>query len=208
MPRRSSAIAFVLAVLALTAWAAPEAVARERYVFLVSRVDLGKGVPHEVEAQVLARLGAAIAGHEELESALAKDAPDPGAEPNKFKQYVKAKGRRVFKVNVEVSQYSIEVEPGPGPGGRSGTERRASQYVTVRVALRLFGETVPDRVMAFTGDGSATVKIEVGKTVRPRDREEATSAALDQAVASAIAESLARLKQPPPSSGKKKRGKA
>jgi hypothetical protein len=77
--------------------------------------------------------------------------------------------------------------------------------VIVRVALQLFGETIPDRVMAFSGEGSATVKLEVGKTVRPRDREEASSAAIDEAVASAITRSLEKLQEPPPSQQKKKK---
>ena len=62
--------------------------------------------------------------------------------------------------------------------------------------------------MAFTGEGSATVKIEVGKTVRQRDRDEAIAAALDQAAASAIDESLRKLDQPEETKGKKTKKKA
>ncbi|HWM88145.1 MAG TPA: hypothetical protein VNO33_19965 [Kofleriaceae bacterium] len=204
MSRRSvSLCAALIALAALAAgrpaWAKP----RESYVFLVSRVELAKGVPGEVEAQVTARLAAAIDGHEELESSLGEGAPDPEKDPQKFKSYLKARRQRAFKVNIDVSQYSSEIEQAAGGRGQG-----SKQYLTVRVTLRLFGETMPDRVMAFTGDGSATVKLEIGKTARPRDREEANSAVLDQAVASAIEQSLQKLKQPPPSEAKKKkRGK-
>ncbi|HTE54088.1 MAG TPA: hypothetical protein VK698_24710 [Kofleriaceae bacterium] len=199
MTRRTLGLTLALAALATLGVSGPaRAKPRESYVFLLSRVDLAKGVPAELEAQVTARVNAAIAAREGLESSLAAGAPDPEAAPKKFKEYLKARRKRAFKVSVEVSQFSVEVEQGQVSG-------RPAQYVTARVTLRLFGETVPDRTMAFTGDGSATVKLEVGKTVRPRDRQEATSSTLDQAVASAIDQSLRRLAQP--DQDKKKAGK-
>jgi hypothetical protein len=202
MSRRSLAASAALIALAALAWSRPAwAKSRETYVFLVSRVDLGKGVPRDLERHVLAQLGATIDQHEDLESKLAPGAPDPDAEPDKFKAYLKSRRKRAFRVNADVTHFSSEVEPA------SGDARKGEQYLTVRVALRLFGETVPDRVMAFTGDGSATVKLEIGKTVRQSDREEATSAALDQAVRGAIAQSLSRLQEPTPPEKKKRRKK-
>ncbi len=199
---RSLALGAAVAALALAIPSAPaRAKSRETYVFLISRVELAKGVPKEVEAQVLARLGTAVAEHAHLEASLPADAPDPEAQPQKFKDYLKARRQRAFKVNVDVSEYSIEAA--------TETKRDATgQVVIVRVALQLFGETMPDRVMAFSGEGSATVKLEVGKTVRPRDREEATSAAIDEAVASAITRSLEKLQEPPPSEKKTKKKKS
>jgi len=198
---RFAAVCASLAVLVAVAGARPaHAKSRDSYIFLISRVDLGSGVPKEIEAQVVARLRAAIAAHEELESSLPAGAPDPEAKPQKFKSYLKARRQRAFKVNVEVTQYSTNVEQASAGRGKTG------RYLTVRVTLRLFGETVPDRVMAFTGDGSATIKLEIGKEPRPRDREEANSAALDEAVASAITHSLRKLNEPPPSSKKGKQG--
>jgi hypothetical protein len=199
---RSLALGAAVAALALAIPSAPaRAKSRETYVFLISRVELAKGVPKEVEAQVLARLGTAVAEHAHLEASLPAAAPDPEAQPQKFKDYLKARRQRAFKVNVDVSEYSIEAA--------TETKRDATgQVVIVRVALQLFGETMPDRVMAFSGEGSATVKLEVGKTVRPRDREEATSAAIDEAVASAITRSLEKLQEPPPSEKKTKKKKS
>ncbi len=206
MTRRILAVGALVALAALVGDRPAWAKSRETYVFLISRVELGKDVPKEVEPQLVARLGAAIADNEDLEASVAAGAPDPEAQPEKFKKYLKSRRQRAFRVNVDVGQFSSELEPVRG-GPRGQAARKNSQYLTVRVSLRLFGETVPDRVMAFTGDGSATVKLEVGKTVRPRDREEASAQALDQAVASAIAESLTKLKEPPPSTKKKKPGK-
>jgi hypothetical protein len=201
MIRATTVAAALAALAALAASRSAQAKPRETYVFLISRVDLGKDVPKEVEEQTALRVNAAIAAHDQLEAALASGAPDPDAQPKKFKSYLKARRQRAFKVNVEVSDYSMDVEQASAGRGKTG------QYLTVRVSLRIFGETVPDRVMAFTGDGSATVKLEVGKNVKPRDREEASASALDQAVAGAIEQSLRKLDQPPPSEKKKKRSK-
>lgn len=187
MIRPTLVVAAALAALAVSRPA--HAKPRETYVFLLSRVDLAKAVPADLEAPVTARVGAAIAAREGLAARLPEGAPDPDAAPKKFKEYLKAKRHRAFKVNIEVSQFAAESET-------SSTGARPTNYFTARVTLRLFGETVPDRTMAFTGDGSATVKIEVGKTVRQRDRDEAIAAALDQAAASAIDQSLRKLDQP------------
>ena len=194
-PLSHLAAASLVAAALGTAAPAQARPAKETYVFLVSRVDLHAGLPAALEKQVGGRVQAAIEKHPELEPALPKGAPDPHAAPKKFKRYLKARHQQAFKVNIEVTEYSQEAEA--APAGKSG------QYVTTRVSLRMFGETVPDRKMAFTGDGSATVKLEVGKTIRPRDREEGTSEALDGAVAQAIAESLRKLKLPPPTQRKK-----
>lgn len=174
---------------------------RETYVFLLSRVDLAKGLPADLEAPVTARVGAAIEARDGLTARVPEGAPDPDEAPKKFKDYLKARRHRAFKVNVEVTQFSAASE-----AGQAGS--RPANYFTARVTVRLFGETVPDRTMAFTGEGSATVKIEVGKTVRQRDRDEAIAAALDQAAASAIDECLRKLEQPDEAKGKKKGKKA
>ena len=199
MIRPTLVVAAALASLAPSGLA--QAKPRETYVFLLSRVDLAKGVPADVEAPVTARVGAAIAAREGLAAQLPEGAPDPEAAPKKFKDYLKARRHRAFKVNVEITQFAAESETGATGG-------KPTNYFTARVTLRLFGETVPDRTMAFTGDGSATVKIEVGKTVRQRDRDEAIAAALDQAAATAIDESLRKLDQPAEETkGKKKKAK-
>ena len=201
-PALAGLVALAAGALAVPATAAAgkaRARSKESYVFLVSRVDLKKGVPAEVSRQVATRLRAAIDAHEALEKTIPEGAPDPEAAPEKFKTYLRARHKRAYKMNVEVTSYSQEVEPAPKPN---------SQYVTVRLSLRLFAETYPGRSMAIHGDGSATVKIEVGKTIRPRDREEANSAALDQAVAGAIEELLVKLREPPRTQKKKSRKRA
>lgn len=195
--RLASVAACTAATLLVSGLLARDASAKkETYIFLLADVELGKSVPKEVDAQVTTRLTAAIEAHPDLDPTVPKGAPDPDTSPAKFKSYLKLKKRRAYKMNVKISEYSQTVEEAPSKPG--------SQYLTVRVSLRLFAETYPDRGLAIHGDGSATVKLEIGKTVRQADRIEANSSALDQACSDAIGQVLIKLRQPPPKKKRKK----
>jgi hypothetical protein len=204
MSRPLSTLAACAATFLVASALAPRdaSAGKETYIFLVSRVDLSKGIPKVIDGEVTGRLNATIDAHADLESTIPKGAPDPESAPAKFKAYLTRKKQRAFKMNVQVSQYSQAVEPAP--------DKPTTQYLTVRVSLRLFAETYPDRGMALTGDGSATVKLEVGKSVSAADKKESNSAALDQAIAGAVDELLVKLRQPPPTQKKaaKKKKKA
>jgi hypothetical protein len=202
MRTRLSTLAAALAVLAAGLAVAPAGAAaksKETYIFLVWKVGLENKTPKELSEMVATRLRAAIDAHKDIEPAVPQGAPDPEKEAEKFKAYLKARNMRAFRMNVQVTQYSQTVEAAAGKPG--------TQYLTVRITLRLFAESFPQRGLALTGDGSATVKLEIGKTASAADKKEANSSALDQAVATAIEQVLVKLREPPPSQAKKKKGK-
>lgn len=182
------------AFLAATVAPRDASAGKETYIFLVSRVEVSKGIAKGVDGEVTTRLSAAIDTHPDLDRVIPKGAPDPESAPEKFNAYLSKRKQRAFKMNVLVTQYSQTLEPGPG---------KNSQYLTVRVSLRLFAETFPGRGFALTGDGSATVKLEIGKTVSAADKKEANGSSIDQAIGSAVDELLIKLRQP----RKKKKGK-
>jgi hypothetical protein len=169
---------------------------RAQYGFVIANIQAADGVPEDVAAAVRARLIAAVDGHERLVATLPADAPDPGADPDAFAAYMKRHKITPYRITVEITEHHQEA--GDGPRG---------QRVSASVALRMFGETMPVRVMAFSTAGGATVKLDVGKTARPRDFEVATRDAIAQAVDDALAESVQRLdeKQKKPRGAKKKR---
>lgn len=192
----AAALALVVAGIAALP-ASARAKSKETYIFLVWKVGLENKTPKELSEMVATRLRSAIDAHKDIEPAIPAGAPDPEKDAEKFTAYLKAKKMRAFKLNVQVSKYSQELEAVPGKGD--------SQYLTVRVTLRLFAESYPARGMSWSGDGSATVKLEIGKTARDADKKEANSAALDEAVAKAIEQVLVKLREPPPSASKKKK---
>jgi len=200
MRTRLSTLAAALAVLAAGIALAPASAAaksKETYIFLVWKVGLENKTPKELSEMVSTRLHAAIEANKDIDPAVPQGAPDPEKEAEKFKAYLKARNKRAFRMNVQVTQYSQTVEAAAGKPG--------TQYLTVRVALRLFAESFPQRGLALTGDGSATVKLEIGKTASEADKKEANSSALDQAVQTAIEQLLVKLREPPPSQPKKKK---
>lgn len=183
----------VLAVAAALLTSAPAAEAKGKakhtYYFEVSKVTLAEGVPPQLAEAVRAQLVEAIEKHDKIVAAI-EGAPDPAADPKKYKAYLKKKKLRAFKVNVEVMSYVHKIVPMPAP--------RTGQRLEVSIELHTFGETIPDRVMAFTGGGSAAVMIEIGKKLRPRDSEVANHDTIEMALDKAIAESINKLAAPPP----------
>jgi hypothetical protein len=185
--RRAGRLALGLLALLLTGWwlgpdlahAKPKRVV---YCFVIAHLQAAESVPQEVADAIRARLITAVDGHERLMATLPEDAPDPQADPDKFLAYMKRRKITPYRVTIEITDYRKEAEQGP-----------RGQRLGVHVAMRMFGETMPVRVMAFSGDGAATVKLDVGKTVRPRDAEIANRDAIAQAVDDALAESIVRL---------------
>lgn len=174
-----------LMAFAAATLAASGAIAKPKpYVFQLFKVELKAGIPAPVKAQVEKQAIASIDEHAELMSKFDRAIPDPDRDP---KGYQKAlKGQAAFKVNIEVTSYKSEVEQ---------TAPDAPRRLVVSISLRMFGETIPQRVMAFTGDGAATIKVDVGKTVRPRDTEYANDEAIKLAVEEAITTSIRKLKE-------------
>lgn len=168
----------------------------QQYGFLIASVQAADGVPEDAASAVRARLIAAVDAHERLVATLPADAPDPAADPSGFAAYMKRLKLTPYRVTVEITEHVTEAEDGP-----------RGQRLAASVGLRMFGETMPERVMAFSAAGSATIKLDVGKTVRPRDIEVASRDAIAQAVDDALAQAVQRLdeKQKPAGKAKKKR---
>jgi hypothetical protein len=197
-PRLALAVA-VLAALVAPGRPAEARGAAERYVFLLTRVELSKtAIPPALEAQVRAELARAFEAHPDIDGALPEGTPDPETQPDKFKAYLKKRRLRAFRVNVQLTDYERAVE------ARDARDR----VLTVRLSLHLFGEAMPERVMAFTGEGSTTIKIEIGKTVRDKDQTYADQQAIELAVTDAIATSIKRLREHPPNQDKAARKKS
>ena len=143
---------------------------------------LGTGVVAEYYRQ-------AIEAHADLLHEL-DGAPDPNKEPKKYEKWLARRNLRAFKVNVEVIDYRHDLEQLPAP--------RKGQRLTVSIDLKTFGETIPGRVMAFSGEGSATVKLDIGKRLRKRDSEVGKHDAIELSIDKALAESIRKLRMPPP----------
>lgn len=117
-------------------------------------------------------------------------APDPISKAGAYRKYLTKKGiASAFLVTVEVTEASIEIVP--------MESKPKSQRIVVRVGVHLLGETIPGRTMGFTGDGQATIKVEVGKKIRDRDKEYTWDQAAEAAVDDAMKTVFKQLAVPP-----------
>jgi hypothetical protein len=179
---------FTVVVGLATAAAAP----KSKSIFLIDRVLLAEGLPQRLEAPVRAHIATLVAEQPELLSEMPADAPDPAKDAAAFEKYLKKKSLRAFRVRVEVSRFKSQSETKDG-----------KNWLWIDVGLRLFGETIPGQSFGFTGDGAASIKIEVGPTVRPRDQEYAESEALKEAMGKAMNTAIQSLKAKPKTPKKK-----
>ena len=192
-PSLGLALAAVIVIGAADAEAAP----KTTFVFDVYKVKLRGTFPAKVEAAVREQLAKQIASNPRLVAEVPEGAPSPKTDPKGFTAWMTKRKLRAFKINVEVTEYEQRVEDAPGS--------KRGKMIVARIALRIFGETVPDRSMAFTGDGSATIKIGVGSRVRDRDKKVADRESSELAVADAIAMSIKKLDSGAAKKKKKKR---
>ncbi|MEJ7600922.1 MAG: hypothetical protein WKG01_23655 [Kofleriaceae bacterium] len=179
-----------LCVLATPAEAAPK---KKRYHFQLAAVtakpavkaDVGKAATPRVEGQVKKAFGS----HAQLVAKL-DGAPDPVTSAEAYRKFLVKKGlAAAYLVTVEITDAMEEVVPMEG--------KPNSQRLVIRLGVHLLGETIPGRTMGFTGDGSATIKQEIGKTVRDRDREYAWDQAAEFAIADAMTTVFKKLAVPP-----------
>jgi hypothetical protein len=140
--------------------------------------DVAKSATPRVEAQVKK----AFASHPQLVATLegAPALPEKPTPPqmDAFRAFLKKKAiAGAYLVTVEVTEASEELVP---------TDKPNTQRLVVRVAVHVLGETKPGRTMGFTGEGQATIKQEVGKKIREKDREFAWDSAAEVAIADAM----------------------
>lgn len=175
---------------------------QERYIFVLSRLELPEHAPAELGPTLRKQMAVAIGKSDHLSGSIPDDAPaydekDKGRYGNKaFHEYMAKNNLRAFKVTVQVTKHEDTLVPNP---------KKPGQILGSSIALRMFGETIPDRVMAFSGDGSASVHIEVGKKLKVRDRKFADAEAADLAIEEAVAMSLKKLEEKAPPPPKRKR---
>jgi hypothetical protein len=147
------------------------------------KADVAKSATPRVERQVKK----AFESHPQLVAKL-EGAP-PKDKPHAYRKFLAKKGvAGAFLVTVEVTEASEEIVPSDKPN---------TQRLVVRVAVHVLGETIPGRTMGFTGDGQATIKQEVGKKIREKDKEYVWDSAAEVAIADAMTTVFKQLAIPP-----------
>ncbi len=186
------ALGVVVVLGAVAAAHSADAAPKKKYHFQVTAVTARAEVPPDVAAtaqpRIKAQVDKAFASHPQIVATL-DGAPDPLTAADAYRKWIERKGLSgSFGVTVEVTDASQTLEAMP--------DKPSSQRLTIHIGLHTLGETIPGRTMGFTGDGQATVKIEIGKTLRDKDRDYGWDQAAELAVADAIKTSIEQLEKP------------
>ena len=194
--------AFLLAAGAVLAVASRPADAKpkKKYHFELEDVRAGKDITADLAGEATPRVKAQtqklIENNAQIVVDLVGTPPDPTADANGFQKWLaNNKIDGAYKVTVEITAATEEVE--------AVEDKPNTQRIVVHLEVHMFGETMPQRKMGFYGDGSSTIKEEIGKKLRPKDRDAAWDDAATEALTKAIDESLQKLSVPPPKPSRK-----
>ena len=181
----------LLALLALGATTASAAPAKKKFHFELTTVTPKAEVKPDVAKSAVPRVEAQVKKAFETDPQLVatlEGAPDK-SNGDAYRKFLVKKGLSgSFLVTVEITEATEEVQPMEG--------KPHTQRLVVHVALHMLGEIIPDRTMGFTGDGQATIKLEVGSKIRDKDREYSWDQAAEAAVADAMKTVFKQLQVP------------
>ncbi len=189
-----AALALLAGLGAAPAVAAPKKASSsmaKKYYWSIIGVFAKSSIEPTLAAQltpvVQAQVAKTLTAHPQLTATLPDGTDANNAEA--FRQILsKAKIAGAYTVSVDISDASEEIVPIEAKPG----ELR----LVVRVSVHLLGEVMPTKTIGFTGDGSATIREEIGKKLRPNDRTAVWAAAVEGAVNDAVATALKTLSKP------------
>jgi hypothetical protein len=192
-PMKTSRCLGALATAAALTWSlAATAAPTKKYHFELTEVMAKPEVKPEVAKIATPRVDGQIkktfSTNPQLVATL-DGAPDPKTSADAYRKFLTKKGiSGSYLVTVEITEASQELVPMEGKAN--------SQRLTVHLAIHVLGETIPGRTIAFTGDGQATIKQEIGATLRDKDRDYTWDGAAETAVADAMKTAFAQLAKP------------
>ncbi len=168
---------FMMAVLA-RATATPALAAPTRFYVVVRGVEDAEGVHSGIKDEALALFKEELGKHPELTLTAPPGLPSSD-DPEALKAALKQKHVKALELTLRILSVTQAINP-PPPG---------KQYrVLVRgVKLSVFGDSLPDKVLAIGGDGESQVGAEIGANANV-DKEgkpllvDATKEAMKQAV--------------------------
>jgi hypothetical protein len=199
---RPSARAWLCAgLLALAVTASPRARAAAKFYFQIGEVKAGPEVSEALKTYAKEALKAELASRPEWASDIGKFGPN---DTDALMAELKKRNLRGFSVVVRFEDLKKEMKE-PTPGSRR-------KRVALDVKLSVFGTTIPDQKLAFSGDGESSVEEEVSDKGMDSETETLAKDAIKDAVKQAVDQAVMKLsigKSAPMNEskrGKKKKG--
>jgi hypothetical protein len=181
----------------LAAGSSVAAAAAPKYYFQLTEVKAGPQVAPALKVHAAEALKADLAGRPEWAADLG------GAEGSAaVAAALKKRNLRGFDVTVRLEEIKKELKE-PNPGGRL-------KRLAVNVRLTVFGTTIPEAKLAFSGDGEAGMEAEIVERQMEAEAASLTKDAIKIAVKQAVDQAVMKLsigKSAPLTEGKRKKKK-
>jgi hypothetical protein len=170
--------AFGVALGVLTA-AVPVRAAAPKFYFRLGEVKAGPEVDDALKTYAGEAVKADLAARPEWAS-------DVGTtDPEALVGELKKRNLRGFSVVVRFERFAKQLKE-PSPGSR---HKRAS----VDVKLSVFGTTIPEEKLAFSGEGESTVEAEVSEKTAAAESESLAKDAIKDAIKQAVDQAVLKL---------------
>lgn len=185
MTRSTLVLSAAAAVLA----AAPVSQARAaapKYYFQMQPVKAGPEVDADLKAYTGQALQKELAARPEWASDIGPaGAAGPGTDRTALAAELKKRNLRGFDVTAKIEKLKQEVKD-PKPGARN-------KQLVVQVELTVFGTTIPDAKLAFSGDGQSGSEGEVSERRLAADTAETTKDVIKDAIKQAVDQAVLKL---------------
>mgnify|MGYP001591868053 CR=1 FL=1 len=141
----------------------------ERFYIVLAKSEAAGAVPSTLLSATDAALATVLKKNARFMTKLS-NAPDPATDPEAFKKHLAKERLGAFALRAKIERFHRAQEP--AKNGKSG------HVLRLGVELTLLGESIPDQTLAMSGQVHATIDLEIGKKVRPRDEAAATQEVL------------------------------
>jgi hypothetical protein len=187
------AVTLGLASLGLGLASPAGAASRAKYFFQLREVKGGPDINADLKSYAGEALKTDLAGRPEWASDI--EATDPKL-PDALAAELDKRKLRGFSVTVRFEEVRKEVRP-PNPGARL-------KQLAINVRLTVFGTTIPEEKLAFSGDGEAGLQAEVSDKRIEAESASLTKDAIKDAVKQAVDQAVLKLSISQPSKRKRK----
>ncbi|HVT07576.1 MAG TPA: hypothetical protein VHO67_08965 [Polyangia bacterium] len=182
MTRTSLAFAAALPLFAAQAAFA----AAPKYYFQLQPVKAGPDVDAATKSFAGEALKAELASRPEWASDVgAAGQQAPGQDRSELVAELKKRNLRGFDVTARIENLKQQVKD-PKPGSRN-------KQLAVEVQLTVFGTTIPDAKLAFSGDGQSATEAEVSERRLAADTADATHDVIKDAIKQAVEQAVLKL---------------
>jgi hypothetical protein len=176
----------VAVLAAAAAMAAPGYAAAPKYYFQMQPVKAGAEIDAALKAYAGEALRAELASRPEWASDIGPAGQaGPSQDRGALLEELKKRKLRGFDVTARIEKLKQEVKD-PKPGGRN-------KQLAVEVELTVFGTTIPDAKLAFSGDGQSGSEAEVSEKHLAADTTEATNDVVKDAIKQAVDQAVVKL---------------